>query len=405
LAGIRVLDFSWVWAGPHTTKLLCDLGADVVKVESAARVDLLRRGGSAALGVEPGVNTRGSFNQLAQGKRSLQVSLSSPEGLKLVRDLAAQADVVVSNFGTGVMERFGLGAEALLKLNPELVVCAISGYGQTGPYRNYMGYGQAAVPLSGISALTGYRSGQPQEVHIAYGDPVAGVFGALGIAAALVARQRFGGGQFIDVSLWEALMCTGFEGWMAAALPGDATDNPPLAPMGNRDPWHAPHNCYRCSGADAWVSIAVTDAAQWPALCAAMGQPELAQDGRFRTARDRKANEDALDAIVAAWTLGQHRWTVTRRLQEAGVGAFPSLDARDLTDDPHLAARGYFGVTPHPEVGVRPHLGVPWRMTVRPNGARGPAPLLGQHTSEVLREWLGADARRIAEWEAAGILT
>ena len=341
---------------------------------------------------------------MALGKRSVQVNLGSPEGLAIARQLATKADIVTSNFGTGVMERFGLGAEDLLKLNPEMIVCAISGYGQTGPYRNYMGYGQAAVPLSGISALTGYERGKPQEVHIAYGDPVAGVFGALGIAAAVVARQRFGGGQYIDVSLWESLVASGFEGWMAAALPPHPADNPELFPMGNRDPWSAPHNCYRCAGEDAWVSIAVTDEQQWTALCAAMGQPALAQDPRFRTAQDRKAHEDELDALIGAWTGSLERWDVTRKLQAAGVPAFPSLDAQDLTDDPHLAARGYFDLHPHPEVGVRPHLGVPWRMTERPNGAPGPAPLLGQHTAEVLQEWLGADETQVAMWQAAGIL-
>ncbi len=404
LDGVRVLDFTWVWAGPHATKLLSDLGADVVKVESTARMDLMRRSGVWASELEPGVNTRGTFNQLAQGKRSLQLSVANPAGLALARKLVAKADAVASNFGTGVMDRLGLGAEELFKINPELVICAISGFGQTGPYRNYMGYGQAAVPLSGISALTGYRPGEPEEVHIAYGDPVAGVFGALGMVAALVARQRHGGGQFIDVSLWESLVCTGFEGWMAAMLPPHPQDNPALAPMGNRDPWCAPHNCYRCAGEDAWVSIAVTEEAQWPALCAAMGQPALAQDARFRTARDRKAHEDELDALIGQWTRGLERWEVTRRLQSVRVGAFPSLNALELMDDPHLAARGYFGLAPHPVAGVHAHLGVPWRMTRRPNGARGPAPLLGQHTEQVLQEWLGADDGQIAAWRAAGAL-
>jgi crotonobetainyl-CoA:carnitine CoA-transferase CaiB-like acyl-CoA transferase len=405
LEGLRVLDFTWVWAGPHATKLLCELGADVVKVESTGRPDLMRRSGVHAKEREPGVNTRGTFNQLAQGKRSLQLSVATPEGLALAKRLAAKADVVASNFGTGVMERIGLGTEELLMLNPELVICAISGFGQTGPYRNFMGYGQAAVPLSGISALTGYRPGEPDEVHIAYGDPVAGVFGAVSIAAALLARQRYGGGQFIDVSLWESLVCTGFEGWIAALLPPHPMDNPPLAPMGNRDAWCAPYNCYRCAGDDAWVSIAVTDEGQWAALCGAMGQPALAQDLRFRTSQARKAHEDSLDAIVGGWTRGLDRWEVTRRLQAVGVGAFPSLNVQELIDDAHLAARGYFGLAPHPEVGVRAHLGAPWRMAVRPNGERGPAPLFGEHTDEVLREWLGADAREIEAWRQAGALS
>jgi benzylsuccinate CoA-transferase BbsF subunit len=174
--------------------------------------------------------------------------------------------------------------------------------------------------------------------------------------------------------------------------------------MGNRDTWWAPHNCYRCAGEDSWVSIAVTEEAQWPALCAAMGQPRLARDVRFDSAAARKAHEDTLDGEIGAWTRGLEAWEVTRRLQAVGVGAFPSLNAQELSEDPHLAARGYFGLAPHPEVGVRAHLGVPWRLKRSPNGARGPAPLLGQHTEEVLREWLGADAAQVAAWRSAGVL-
>lgn len=392
LAGVRVLDFGWVWAGPHATLLLAHLGADVIKVESASRMDLLRRSGSWAQGMESGPNRYGQFNQLAQGKRSVAVNLGHPEGVALARRLAAQADVVSSNFGTGVMERFGLGAEDLFRIKSDLIIAAVSGYGQTGPYRNFIGYGQAAVPLSGISALTGYAAGRPAEVHIAYGDPTAGVYTAYAILAALVAHERHGGGQYIDCSLWEVLAASGFEGWMHAAL-----GKPPLAPMGNRDPYWAPHDVFRCAGEEAWVSIAVTGEEQWRALCAAMGRPALADDPRFNGAAQRKANEEALNAIVAEWCRPLDKWDVTRRLQAAGVPAMPSLSHPELTADPHLLARGYFSRIPHPEVGEKFHPGPPWRLARHANGALGPAPLLGQHTDEVLREWLGLDAGEITE--------
>jgi crotonobetainyl-CoA:carnitine CoA-transferase CaiB-like acyl-CoA transferase len=395
LAGVKVADFGWVWAGPHATLMLAHMGADVVKIESAARMDLLRRSGSWAQGMDKGPNRHGQFNQLAQGKRSVTLNLAHPEGLALARKLAARADVVSSNFGTGVMERFGLGADDLHRLNPDLIVAAISGYGQSGPYRNYMGYGQAAVPLSGISSLTGYGAGRPAEVHIAYGDPTAGVYTAYAILAALVARERNGGGQAIDCSLWEALAASGFEGWM-----NDALGLPPLAPAGNRDPYWAPHDVFRCAGEEAWVSIAVADEAHWRALCSVMGRPALAGEPRFATMARRKENEEALNAFIAAWCAPLDKWDVTRRLQQAGVPAMPSLSHPELTADPHLTARGYFSTLPHPEVGAKHHPGPPWRFDRRPNGATGPAPLLGQHTGAVLSEWLGLGAADVAALRA-----
>jgi len=368
-------------------------------VESPNRPDLLRRTNIVPEGMEPGLNRAGIFNQMGQGKKSVGINLSHPEGLELARRLAAVSDVVVSNFSTGVMERFGLGAEALHRINPELVVAAISGFGQTGPCKDYIGYGQAIVPLSGISSQTGYAGQGPAEVATAYGDPNAGITTAYAITAALTARAMHGGGQFIDVSLWEAMAATGFEGWINHAL-----GNPPYPQMGNRDPVWSPHNCYRCAGEDAWVSIAVTEEAHWAALCQAMGQPALAGDARFRDAAARKAHEDRLDEIISVWCAARTAWEVTTCLQALGVPAFPSLDTRAVAEDKHLEARGYFGQAPHPEVGVRKHTGVPWRLRNRPSGVVGPAPLLGQHTDEVLKGVLGLDKAEIDRLRRDGIL-
>jgi crotonobetainyl-CoA:carnitine CoA-transferase CaiB-like acyl-CoA transferase len=399
LAGVRVLDLSWVWAGPHCTMMLGLLGAEVIKVESSNRLDLTRRSHLFAADLEPGPNRCGYFHQINQGKLGIGVDLSQPEGVALVQRLAEQSDVMISNFGTGVLERLGLGSEAMQRRNPRLICALISAFGQTGPCRHYMGYGPLISPLAGISSATGYPGGPPEDVGLAYGDPNGGVYTAVAILAALLTREADGAGQVIDLSMWEAMLCTGFEGWMNHAL-----GNAPYAPMGNRHPTLAPHNVYRCAGEDAWVAIAAESPAQWQALCAAIGQPALAQDARFRAAAARKAHEDALDALLGAWCAAHDKWEVTRVLQSAGVPALPSLDSRELHGNPHLLAREAFTHWPHREVGVRPMMGPPWRFARRPNGLGKAAPCLGEDTDAVLERLLGLDAEARAALRARGAI-
>jgi len=287
----------------------------------------------------------------------------------------------------------------LKKIKPDIIMASISGYGHTGPLRNYMGYGPAIAPLTGLSSLTGYEGGSPQEVGISYGDPNAGINAAVAICAALAARKRTGKGQYIDVSLWEAMAALVPEGWMEYVMNGAE-----LPRQGNRDPWMSPYNCFRCVGEDAWVSIACGLDEEWQALCYAIGRPQLATDVRFRTVHDRKANEDELEQLLTAWTAQREKWEVTRILQAAGVAAFPSMNSKDLTDDPHLNERGFFARLPHPEVGVRIHTGIPWLLANAPNGVRAPAPLLGQDTDQVMRDVLGYPDQEIARLKEEKIL-
>lgn len=400
LEGVRVLDLTWVWAGPYATQMLAFLGAEVIKVESARRPDLARRLNLFPEGLEPGLNRNGYFNQVGQDKRSVAINLSDPEGLALVKRLAGISDVVVSNFAIGVMERLGLGKEVLQAIKEDLIIATVSGYGEAGPYRHYLGYGPAMFPLAGLAAATGYEDdGEPQNLRIAYADPNAGIYLAFAVLAALEAKRRRGGGQVIDVSLWEAMICTGFEGWM-----GHALGHPPTRPMGNHDTRYAPHNLYRCRGEDAWVAVAVTDDAQWTALCTVLERPDLAADPNLRTAAGRKAQERMLDEILADWCSSQDKWAVTTGLQAVGVPAFPSLSNRELAENEHLAVSGFLVRKRHPEVGVRTHTGVPWRMARRPDGVRNRAPLLGEHTDAVLSGLLGLAAREIARLRATGAI-
>jgi benzylsuccinate CoA-transferase BbsF subunit len=370
---------------------LAYLGAEVIKVESQAHLDLMRRLPIAPRGVKPGFDSSGPFNQWNQGKKSIRLNLSKAEGITLAKELIQQSDVVIDNFATGVMDDMGLGYEELKKLKLDLIVVSISGYGHTGPLKDYMGYGPAIPPLTGLSALTGYQDGPPQELGVSIGDPNAGIMAAAAICAALAARKGTGRGQYIDVPLWSAATVLAAEGWMEYAMNGK---EPPR--QGNRDVWMAPHNCFRCSGEDAWVAIACGTEAEWQALCRVMGQPQLIDHPHFLTASDRKAHEDELEQCITAWTTQHDRWEITRGLQAVGVAAFPSMSSKDLVEDVHLNGRGFFARLPHPQVGTQTHSGIPWILTNAPNGVRSPAPLLGQHTDEVVRNVLGYTDEDIA---------
>ncbi len=399
LAGLRVIDFSWAWAGPFCAMQLAHLGAEVIRVESQARPDLGRRIPIVPTGMEPNLNRSGYANQWHQGKKSTLLNLSKSEAIPIARALIKESDIVVENYATGVMERLGLGYEDLKQLNSGIIMASISGYGHTGPQKNYMGYGPAIVPLTGLSAVTGYPGGGPAEVGISYGDPNGGLNAAVAVAAAVVARKRTGQGQYIDVSLWESMAVLVFEGWMDYAMNKHQPER-----IGNRDPLMAPHNCFRCAGEDEWVTIACGTDSEWQALCQAIGKPELVTDARFQTAQDRKANEDALEELLTTWTQDRGKWDVTTTLQAARVAAFPSMNSKDLADDPHLNARGFFSRLEHAEVGVRTHTGMPWRLSNAPNGVQAPAPLIGNDTNYVMQDLLGYSAEEIAKLKEAEIL-
>lgn len=399
LEGVRVTDFTWVWAGPYGTMYLAHLGAEVIKIESNTRIDITRRLPLYPKGMKAGVNRSGLFNQWSLGKKSVLVNFSKPEGIAVVKELIKNSDVVVDNFATGVMERLGLSYDELVQIKPDIIMASVSGYGHSGPLKNYMGYGPAIAPLTGLSAMTGYAGGPPQEVGISYGDPNSGIHAAVAVTAALAARKRTGRGQYIDVSLWESVAALVPEGWMDYAMNG----NEPTR-RGNRDPLMAPHNCFRCAGEDEWVSIACGNDAEWQALCRAMDRAGLDTDARFRTVQDRKANEDELEKIVTAWTDQRDKWEVTKTLQTAGVAAFPSMSSKDLADDPHLKQRGFFAELPHDEVGVRKHTGIPWLLTESPNGVQTHGPLLGQHTDQVMRDVLGYADEYIAQLKERQVL-
>ena len=398
LSGIRVLDFTWAWAGPFCTLQLAHLGAEVIRLETSKRVCVTRGIPPFADNV-PGPNRAGYFNQYNQGKRSVLLNLAKPEAAEIARQMAKHCDVAVENFAAGVMEKLGLGYSRLREMKPDIVMLSISGYGQYGPYRGYVGYGPPAASLTGFFSTSGYEGGPPSEIGVSYADPNAGIFAATALMSALVHRARTGEGQYIDLSQWEAALVLMPEAMLEFAMNGKQPER-----AGNHDRVMSPHECYRASGDDKWVSIAVGTDDEWRALCKVMGQPSLADDSRFRTAALRKQNEAALDQIVTAWTSQHDRWEITEKLQRAGVAAFPPLSNKDLTEDRHMRERGYLVELEHPEVGCRTHAGIPWTMSGTPCQVRKPAPLRGADTESVLTSLLGYTKADIERLTAAEIL-
>src|SRR5438093_7901025 len=310
----------------------------------------------------------------------------------MVKQIVEMSDVAVENFASNVIDRLGLGYEELCKVKPALIMNRRAGDGRGGPESGYVSYGPAQVPLSGMSQLTGYSGWQPMHVGMSYGDPNAGLHAAFAVLSALFYRARTGKGQYIDMSQQESTMTVLGEGFMEYGMNGV---QPPR--NGNRVANMAPHGVFMCAGEDRWVSIACANDDEWRALCGVMERLELADDARFRTLADRKANENDLEAEIMSWTLTQDPLDVTERLQAAGVAAAPPLMNRELSEDRHLAARNFFVEREHPEVGVRQHAGIPWRMSETPCEIWRAAPVLGQDNEYVYGELLGMSGEQIAD--------
>jgi crotonobetainyl-CoA:carnitine CoA-transferase CaiB-like acyl-CoA transferase len=389
LEGIRVADFSWVWAGPFCTLQLAHLGAEVIRIETATRPCITRLLPPWPNG-QPGINRSGYFNQYNQGKRSLTLNLKQPQAVEIAKQLVAKSDIVVENFAGGVMDRMGLGYEVLKQIRPDIVMISLSGYGSTGPEKEHISYGPAQVPMSGMSSLTGYKGWRPMHVGISYGDPNGGLHGAFAVLCALLYRARTGKGQYLDLSQWETSTAMVAEGLLDYSMNGTQPERD-----GNPDAHMSPHGVFRSAGEDRWVSLAVRNESEWQRFCNVIGQPALVTDPRFATLSARQQHEDALDALVTAWTTTRSPEEATEQLQVVGIPAVSSMCNRDLSTDSHLNSRPIFVSLDHPEVGKQQHVGIPWQISKTPLAVQRPAPLLGQDTEYVLRDLLGYSAEQI----------
>ena len=401
LAGLRVLDLTWVLAGPYATRLFADHGADVIKVESRHRSDPTRFAASHFLSRHPALHhdRSGYFNNHNRGKRSLALHLNAPEARAILARLVRHSDVVIENFSPRVMAGWELDYAGLRAIRPDIILVSMSGLGHTGPWRDDLTYADALAALSGLTAQAGFPGRDPVGTTFGLGDMIAGLHAALGTLAALEHRDATGEGQHVDLSQVEAVAAhTG------TSLLEVAGGHAPGA-RGNRHPTMAPHGAFRCRGDDRWLAIAVTTDDEWRALCEVMARADLAADPRLTTSAGRKADEDRVDAQVGAWTRDREARGAMEALQGKGIAAGVVADARDLVDgDPHLRARGYWERAIHPVVGEFPHEGVVARLADTPGRVWHAAPTLGQHTRAILAGVLGLTDAEITRCEKEGLL-
>ncbi|MFT4212912.1 MAG: CoA transferase [Microbacterium sp.] len=396
LSGVRVVDFGHVLAGPYATMLLGALGAEVIKIESRARIDEQRILHGAGASDDPEASS--NFFEINLNKLSVTLNLKTPEGVELAKRIVAAADIVMENMRPGVMDRLGLGYAALAEVKPDIIMLSLSGFGATGPLRGYTAYAPCFTCFSGQAHLTGYPDWAPNQLTSS-GDSRAGTTGAFAMLMALAIRDLTGEGQYIDLSSSEALNQLIGDQMMDFTMNGRSPRR-----HGNHVADMAPHQVYPCAGADEWVAIAVRTDAEWQALVAAIGSPSWATEPSFATVAGRLAGQKLIDAKLAEWTSGRAAREIMTLLQDTGVAAMPSFTAEQIFSDPHLIAQGAITEVTHPVLGTRKAIAPPWRLSRTPARISRTAPLLGEHNQEVLRDVVGLSQEELDAFIAAGVV-
>ncbi len=387
LSDVRILDLTRVWAGPLATRILADFGAEVIKI-SDPRAPLDR--------------VNGTNNKLNRNKSSVALRLDHDEGRRMFLELVAASDVVVENFRPRVMRNFELTYERLREVRPDVIMCSMPGFGTTGDYADYPAFGPSVEAMTGLPSMMGYEGGPPRTSSLAYPDPIAGLNAVAAMMTALRHRRRTGQGQFIDVALTEGPICQIGERVVAHSRTGERP-----ARAGNSHPDHAPYGVYPAAGDDEWIAICVTSDAEWRALCELMDAPALASEPAYRDAAGRIARRAELDAVVAEWSRVRDAGTAASALQARGIAAGRAANNRQLLDDAHLNARGFFAEIAEPDVGVKKYPGQPIRMDGAPPAMPPampqwkPSARLGEHSRQVMTELLGMTARRANRLERA----
>jgi crotonobetainyl-CoA:carnitine CoA-transferase CaiB-like acyl-CoA transferase len=389
LQGIKVIELAQIMAGPTCGMLLADMGADVIKVEK------LPGGDDTRSYTEPSIQGESAaFMVLNRNKRGMAVNLKTPGGLEVVKKLLADADVVTENYRKGTLEKLGLGYDVLQKLNPRLVYCAISGYGRTGPYADKPGFDLILQGFAGIMSVTGEPGRPPVKSGTSIADINAGILAALGIVAALQARERTGRGQMVETSLMEAAVQQMY--WQAAIHFATGVDS---GPTGSAHILTAPYQAFPT--ADGWINIGGANQSNWERIARAIGRPELIEDPRFRTNGERMKNLAALVPLISQRTRERSSAEWVREFEAAGVPVGPVNKIGQVLADEQVKARDMVVEVQHSRVGATPAIGLPIKFSETPGKVQRGAPTLGEHTDEVLAS-LGYDAAQITALRKAG---
>jgi len=393
LSGVKVIDFTQYLAGPSATRLLADLGADVVKIERAPDGDLGRK----IHLVPPGISA--FFIAASAGKKSFGVDFQQPQALEIVRELVRQADVVVENYSPGVMAKYGLDYESLKKINPRLIMCSVSGFGQDGPYAKYTSFDIIAQAQSGVMSMTGEPDGPPEYVGNYFGDPNAGIHGALGICAALFSRTMTGEGQYIDVSQLESLVYLDYINFPLYLMSqGEIRPHRFGGDFFNI----CPYGVYQAK--QGYIAFAVAEH-QWPPLVKAMGMAELATDPRYATQVARCARRPEVRKYIEDWlqTFADDE-TPLKILYEARIPVAPVLDIPGAAAHPQIKARELFQELPHPILGATPVAKSPFHLSTTSADIPFRAPFFGEHNEEILQNRLGYTPEQIAQLYREGVI-
>ena len=403
LEGVRIIEMGQLIAIPFAMKMLADMGAQVIRLESVARLESYRSDSVYQNDISGEFWNKGAnFYEQNRNKLGVTLDLSKPEGLQVLRNLVSIADVFSENFTPRVIKNFGLEYEDLRKIKPDIIMVSSTGYGFYGPWSNFGATGPATEGAAGLAYQTGYLGGGPVMAEIPYTDYTSGEHTVFAVMAALMHRLRTGQGQFVDISQTQATSSTIPEALMDFSANGRSGQR-----IGNQDTVMSPHGCYPCRGDDRWITIAVATDEEWQAVCRVLGQNGWAADPRFNDSFSRWKNRDELDALIGTVTSTWDAHELMHALQKDGVAAGAVLDSKDLLFDPHLGQRNFYEVVTHHEstgIPPLPYAGRPWKLSKTPAVNSQPAPLMGEHNNLVLSGLLGKTAEEMAELEEAGII-
>lgn len=403
LEGVRIIEMGQLIAIPFAMKMLADMGAQVIRLESTGRLESYRSDSVYQNDVSGDFWNKGAnFYEQNRNKLGVTLDLSKPEGLQILKDLVSVADIFAENFTPRVIKNFGLEYEDLRKIQPDIIMVSSTGYGFYGPWANFGATGPATEGAAGLAYQTGYIGGQPVMAEIPYTDYTSGEHTVFAVMAALMHRLKTGQGQFVDISQTQATSSTIPEILMDFSANGRI--NPRL---GNQDVSMSPHGCFPCVGDDRWITIAVSTDNQWQSLCRVLGQDSWPMDTRFEDSLSRWQNRDELDALIGPVTSTWDGHDLMHALQKEGIAAGAVYDSKDLLFDPHLVERGFYEVVPHEDstsIPPLPYASRPWKLSKTPAVKGKAAPLMGQHNHLILGELLGKTANEMEALEETGII-